>query len=98
MTMKQTTSKVKKEWNENGTPIVLNRKQRKTLKALLPKFTYEKITVKQFFKWISDDRVDCLPIGQRLCIQGDTQNKSREIIESMFMGISINTITLTKGG
>lgn len=96
MTMKQITSKVKKEWNENGTPIVLNRKQRKTLKALLPKFTYEKITVKQFFKWISDDRVDCLPIGQRLCIQGDTQNKSREIIESMFMGISINTITLTK--
>ena len=96
MTMKQITSNVKEEWNEKGTPVVLNRKQKRTFKALLPKFSYIRKTVRQFFKWISDDIVDCLPIGQRLCIQGETTDKSREIIESMFLGLSINTITLTK--
>jgi hypothetical protein len=96
MAMKQITYEVKKEWNEKGTPVVLNRKQKRTFKALLPKFNYVRKTVRQFFKWISDDIVDCLPIGQRLCIQGETTDKSREIIESMFLGISINTITLTK--
>lgn len=33
MTMKELTSEVKEEWNEKGTPVVLNRKQRRTLES-----------------------------------------------------------------